>query len=44
MRMFAVAVIVIIGMAVGAAYVLDMVQKPVGVAFATPGARPDLVE
>jgi hypothetical protein len=44
MRMFGVAVIVIIGVAVGAYYALNTVQKPVGVAFSTGGARPDLVD
>ncbi len=44
MRMFLVAVVVMVGTAVGAAYVLGTFQKPVGVAFTTPGARPDLVD
>jgi hypothetical protein len=44
MRMFGVAVIVIIGVSVGAYFALGTLQQPVGVAFSTGGARPDLAE
>ena len=44
MRMFGVAVMVIIGMAVGGYYALAVLQVPAEVAFATPGARVDSVE
>ncbi len=44
MRMFLVALVVMVGVSVAAALVLDVYQRPVGVAFSTAGARPDLVE
>ncbi len=44
MRIFTVAVIVMIGMAVGGFYALNVLQIPADVAFSTPGARVDPVE
>ena len=44
MRMFGVAVVVMVLVAIGAAVVLNAVQEPVAVAFSTQGARPDLTE
>jgi len=44
MRMFVVAVVVMVGIAIGASVALNAVQEPVAVAFSTGGARPDLVE
>jgi Flp pilus assembly pilin Flp len=41
MRMFVVAVIAMVVIATGAWFVLETVQKPVDVAFTTPGARID---
>lgn len=44
MRMFLVAITMMVVTAVGASLVLATVQEPVGIAFATQGARPDLGE
>ena len=40
MRAFLSAVIVALGMATGAAFILEGYQQPTGSAFATTGARP----
>ena len=44
MRMFVVAVVAIVIVAIGGWFMLNAVQQPVAVAFATGGARPDLAE
>ena len=41
MRMFLVAVIVMVVSGIGAAAVLNTIQKPADTAFSTPGARID---
>ncbi len=40
MRAFLCAVVVALGIAVGAAFILETYQTPSGDAFATSGARP----
>ena len=44
MRMFVVAAATIVIVSIGGWVALNSVQQPVGIAFATAGARPDLVE
>lgn len=44
MRMFLIAVVVVLVTGVGAAALLNAVQRPAEVAFATQGARIDHVE
>ena len=41
MRMFLLAVLVMVVSGLGAAAFLDTVQKPADIAFSTPGARID---
>jgi hypothetical protein len=41
MRMFLLAVVVMVASGIGAAAVLNTIQKPVDIAFSTPGARID---
>lgn len=41
MRMFLLAVVVMVASGIGAAAVLNTIQKPADIAFSTPGARID---
>jgi hypothetical protein len=41
MRMFLVAVVIMVASGIGAAAVLNSIQRPADTAFSTPGARID---